>query len=68
MQVDNLGPIRLRERATLQGTSAASLDYLGPQVLLEQMAPLDPMVALAFLEGMVEMAEKERRGKRALQV
>jgi hypothetical protein len=26
------------------------------------------MVALAFLEGMVEMAEKERRGKRALQV
>lgn len=68
VQVDNLGVISSKERATPRDISVAFLAYLDLQDPLEQMVPLGPMVASAFRDEMGETAGKERKVKRGLQV
>lgn len=68
VQVDNLGVISSKERATPRDISVAFLAYLDLQDPLEQMVPLGPMVGSAFRDEMGETAGKERKVKRGLQV
>ena len=68
VQVDNLGVISSKERTTPRNTSVVSLAYLDLQAPLEQMVPLGPTVGSVFQEEMEEMAEKEKKAKRGLQV
>lgn len=68
VQVDNLGVVRSKERATPRDISVAFLAYLDLQDPLGQTVPLGTMVESAFREEMAEMAGKERKVKRELQV
>lgn len=68
MQVDNLGVISSKERASPRDISVAFLAYRDLQAPLEQTAPLGPTVGSAFRDEMGETAGKERKVKRGPQV
>lgn len=68
VQVDNLGAISSKERATPRDMSVAFLAYLDLQAPREPTVPLGPTVGSAFQDEMGETAGKERKVKRGLQV